>query len=79
MKLTLGGIFVVAALTRCDPGLFGDCGDTVKAEAVSPDGRYVAAVFERDCGATTNYSTNVSLREVRESFDAAVGRFRTPS
>ncbi len=68
MKVILAGIFAVAAFSGCEPALFGDCADTVKAEAASPGGHYVAAVFERDCGATTDYSTNVNLREAKETF-----------
>lgn len=69
MRLILAVFFTGAALTGCEPALFGDCTDTVKNEAVSPGGRYIAAVFERDCGATTDYSTIVSLREAKEPFD----------
>jgi hypothetical protein len=45
-------------------GLFlaSDCEDTVKIEAKSPDGKYVATLYERDCGATTDFSTVVNLR-----------------
>lgn len=69
MKAVLTGVLGVVGLSGCDGGLFGDCADTVKAEAPSPDGRYVATVFERDCGATTDFSTHVSLREADEPFD----------
>jgi hypothetical protein len=69
MRLILAVIFTGAALTGCEPALFGHCADTVKHEAISPGGRYVAAVFERDCGATTDYSTNLSLRDAKEPFN----------
>ena len=68
-KAVLTAVLGAIALVGCDAGLFGDCGDNVKAQAPSPDGRYVAAVFERDCGATTDFSTHVSLREADELFD----------
>ncbi|HEX2998643.1 MAG TPA: DUF5412 family protein [Armatimonadota bacterium] len=35
--------------------------DTVLATTPSPDGRYVALLIERDCGATTDYATRVEL------------------
>ncbi len=42
--------------------LFGDlCGNEVFQEVVSPDGTYKAVVFQRDCGATTGFSTQVSI------------------
>lgn len=37
------------------------CGNTVKAEARSPDGAWTAVAFIRDCGATTGYSLQVSV------------------
>lgn len=37
------------------------CGNNVLAEAASPDGKFQAVVFERDCGATTGFSTQVSV------------------
>ena len=38
------------------------CGEKLKSEATSPDGRYMAAQFERNCGATTDYVAHVNLR-----------------
>lgn len=37
--------------------------DTVQKRLASPDGKYTATVFERDCGATTDYSTMVNIQE----------------
>ncbi|MDP9350161.1 MAG: hypothetical protein M3P51_01250 [Chloroflexota bacterium] len=37
------------------------CGNTIIAEAISPDGANRAVVFQRNCGATTPFSTQVSL------------------
>jgi hypothetical protein len=44
-------------------GQFGDslCGNRVVAEALSPNGRWKAVVFVRDCGATTSWATHVSI------------------
>jgi hypothetical protein len=39
------------------------CGNTVVKEMVSPDGKYVAVVFDRDCGATTSFERIVMLRQ----------------
>jgi hypothetical protein len=46
-----------------------DCGDDLKWESRSPDGKFIAAFFERDCGATTDYSSIVSLRTSNARFD----------
>lgn len=61
--VVLISILGLAGLSGCDNVLFGDCTDAMKAEARSPDGRYVATVFERDCGATTDFSTHVGIRK----------------
>jgi hypothetical protein len=45
------------------------CKSIVLHEAPSPDGRYVAAVFERGCGATTGMDRIVGLRPASQPFD----------
>jgi hypothetical protein len=37
------------------------CGNEVLSQARSPDGLYEAVVFQRDCGAATGFSTQVSV------------------
>ena len=37
------------------------CSSSILSEAVSPDGRYIATVFERNCGATSPYLRIVSI------------------
>ena len=37
------------------------CANSMLSESRSPDGRYKAVVFERSCGATTGFSTQVSI------------------
>jgi hypothetical protein len=54
--LLIGGWFVAGAVNA----LFA-CRDTVTGEYPAPDGRYKAVVFRRDCGATTDSSTYVSI------------------
>ena len=51
-------------------GSFDPCGDQIIAEAPSPGGEYRAIVFERDCGATTEFSTQVSVLRRNEGFRA---------
>jgi hypothetical protein len=49
-------VSLLASVTSC-----GLCDDTQKSKAVSPDGQLVASVFERNCGATVDFSSIVSL------------------
>jgi len=37
------------------------CGDVTLSRVVSPDGRFVAELMERNCGATTDYARRVDL------------------
>src|SRR5262249_10486833 len=39
----------------------GMCANQLLAEIPSPDGALKALVFERDCGATTGFSTQISI------------------
>jgi hypothetical protein len=68
MKLI--ALILIVGLGIVALGLFlaSDCEDTVKTELKSPDGKYVATLYERDCGATTDFSTIVNLRDSSASF-----------
>jgi len=57
LPTVLALVFTVL-MTGCVPGL---CANTITQRASSPGGSYDAVVFTRDCGATTDYSTQVSL------------------
>jgi hypothetical protein len=59
--LFLGVLCAVSA--GCDT-----CGEDPIAEKRSPDGKYVAVVYRRGCGATTPFVTHVNLRLASESF-----------
>lgn len=37
------------------------CGNEIHSEHVSPDNDYKAVIFQRDCGATTGFSTQLSI------------------
>lgn len=39
-------------------------------ERQSPDGRYVAALMERNCGATTRYVEHINLRRADRKFSS---------
>ncbi|MEO8365711.1 MAG: hypothetical protein ABI538_05835 [Pseudoxanthomonas sp.] len=52
------------------------CANDILAEVPSPDGAYKAIMFQRDCGATTGFSTQVSvLRSSRALGDDADNAF----
>lgn len=65
-------VFLVVPITLFLSGcaflLHSSCENTVKSEVRSPDGKYVATLFERNCGATTDFSTIVNLRESSVKF-----------
>ena len=58
---------VLWLLAVCFWGCDDACGNQVVARVPSPDGVHVAVVFVRDCGATTDYSTQVSLLDAHEA------------
>lgn len=59
--LILVGIPTIALILFFNLTVDGMCGNTIYSEAYSPDGRYKAVIFQRDCGATTDISTQVSI------------------
>ena len=61
--LLAGLVLLIGHVACVDP-----CGNDVLTEARSPDGRLKAVVFQRDCGATTGFSTQVSVIPSGESF-----------
>lgn len=44
-------------------GCSDDCVNTVISRADSPDGLHSAVMFQQDCGATTGFSTQISVVE----------------
>jgi hypothetical protein len=50
------------------------CADTLLSESVSPGGANVAAIVERDCGATTDFATWVLLRKAGSPLRNEEGR-----
>ena len=52
----------ISILSTFLSGCAGDmCGNTIGQTALSPSGQTKAVVFNRDCGATTGFSTQVSV------------------
>lgn len=60
--------FWLLALSLCLGGCGFKCEDEIKIEAISPNGEYVATLFERDCGATTDFATVVNIRSKSDKF-----------
>ena len=63
----LGAILLILILVVGGCGFFlsslfsGMCGNEIFQEVYSPDNEYKAVVFQRDCGATTSFSTQISI------------------
>lgn len=67
LAITLGLFMVV--LISCDSA----CGNEVISLVVSPNGAYKAVAFQRDCGATTGFSTQVSIVKASKSLPNSSG------
>ena len=52
---------LIAALLPALNGCADACQNTPLTSAVSPDGRHSAVLFQRDCGATSGFSTHISI------------------
>ncbi|MBK9705879.1 MAG: hypothetical protein IPO77_02385 [Acidobacteria bacterium] len=46
--------------------LSGGCGNEIIKEIIAPDQKYKVIIFQRDCGATTGYSTQISFMPANE-------------
>lgn len=57
-----------AALLACLMSGCGLCSDEVASEVVSPDGVLAATWFVRNCGATTDFSSIVSVHRKSEGY-----------
>jgi hypothetical protein len=66
---TAGAVVVVAALAAAVIwyAASSSCANSPIAEYLAPSGGIKAVVFERDCGATTGFSTQVSLLSIGRS------------
>ena len=51
----------IIAIFFAPTNLFSPCKNELVAEHRSPNGKYKAVIFVRDCGATTGFSTQVSI------------------
>ncbi len=56
-----GLVFIVCMFKACTFISEGMCSNAIYSQAFSPNGEFKAVAFSRDCGATTSFSTHVSL------------------
>ena len=54
-------LLLSAAFLPIVAGCSDACSNELVTSATAPDGRHSAALFQRDCGATTGFSTQISL------------------
>ena len=68
------GVLLVSywGLTLLIPPLY-ECASTPSRTAIAPDGRLKAVLFERDCGATTAFSSQVSILESNQRLPNEAG------
>lgn len=59
-------LFIIFSSTGCFQSF--DCGEEIEKEISSPDGKYTATLFERNCGATTSFIPHINLRESNKKF-----------
>lgn len=62
-------IFAAAGLHGLNKLLSGMCANEIQQVVVSPDAASKVVLFQRDCGATTGFSTQLSLLEIDENLD----------
>ncbi|MCY7279007.1 MAG: hypothetical protein LH702_36040 [Phormidesmis sp. CAN_BIN44] len=60
--------FLVSGCLQEDSGLLYRCGNTLLSEQFSPQRTLILSRYERDCGATTDFVTIVSIRQRNQLF-----------
>ena len=60
-----GGLAVLALMAVLASGCSDGCANEVATRVDAPDSRRSAVVFERNCGATTGFSTQISILAAR--------------
>ena len=66
LKITIGIVLALLAIPATFLGVFfwigsDMCGNYVHEEYLSPGNSHKAVIFQRDCGATTGFSTQISI------------------
>jgi hypothetical protein len=62
LSWTVVALISLYMLVTLLPWSVGLCAEENKGELYSPNSRYLARIYERNCGATTGYLTHVNLR-----------------
>lgn len=62
-------VAMVAAVVAWEAVWEPMCGTIVWSDQKSPNGKFAFSLFRRNCGATTDYATGVSIRRVGTNFD----------
>lgn len=68
--------FQIAALFCVIGGCSDPCSNTLVASKAAPDGRHRAVLFQRDCGTTTGFSTQLSVVASNEEPTGGGNSFR---
>jgi Family of unknown function (DUF5412) len=65
-------LIIIAIMVMSGCTLYAECSEAIFDQAKSPDGKYVANLFQRNCGATTSLIYHVNLRKSSEqiSYDS---------
>mgnify|MGYP000387961345 CR=1 FL=1 len=64
VAISLGALLLLIPLVIAGIHIYSTsdmCGNEVYSQALSPHEKYKAVVFQRDCGATTGFSTQISI------------------
>jgi hypothetical protein len=64
----LDALMLTVILAGCNP-----CGNQIGYEQQSPGGKLKAVAFERDCGATTGFTTQISILPSNQELPNEVG------
>lgn len=65
VPLAIAGLFIYATSDMC--------GNEMYSEVLSPNGKHKVVVFQRDCGATTGFSTQISIIESDDELENESG------
>ncbi len=71
--LTAAHVLLAVTCVILQTGCSDPCGNEVVSETKSPDAKLKVVVFERDCGATTNFSTQISVVRSNQSLPSGGG------
>ncbi|NCQ48226.1 MAG: hypothetical protein GW800_05015 [Sphingomonadales bacterium] len=68
--------FLTAAACLALGACSDSCSNEVVTRIISPDGQREAVMFQRDCGATTGFSTQISVLESGDPLSGGGNTFR---